>query len=97
MLIGGYETTANVRTLSLTELVAHPAELAKLHADPGLIPGAVEEFIRYVRLGGGLPITRVVREDVRLGGVVIPCRRGDPPALRGGQPRPRDLRSPGPA
>jgi cytochrome P450 len=71
LLIGGHETTANVFVLSLIDLLAHPAELARLHADPGLIPGAVEEFIRYVRLGGGLPVTRVAREDVRLGGVVI--------------------------
>jgi len=71
LLIGGHETTANVLVLSLIELLAHPAELAKLHADPDLIPGAVEEFLRYVRLGGGLPLTRVAREDVRLGEVMI--------------------------
>jgi cytochrome P450 len=73
LLIGGHETTANVLVLSLIELLAHPAELAKLHADPGLIPGAVEEFIRYVRLGGGLPVSRIAREDVRLGDVMIPA------------------------
>jgi cytochrome P450 len=71
LLIGGHETTANVLVLSLIELLAHPAELAKLHADPGLVPGAVEEFLRYVRLGGGLPLTRVATQDVRLGDVVI--------------------------
>jgi cytochrome P450 len=71
LLIGGHETTANVLVLSLIELLAHPAELAKLHAEPGLVPGAVEEFLRYVRLGGGLPLTRVASQDVRLGDVVI--------------------------
>src|SRR5215469_12031448 len=54
LLIGGHETTANQINLSLLVLLDHPAELRKLRADAGLIPGAVEELMRYVRLGGGL-------------------------------------------
>jgi cytochrome P450 len=71
LLVGGHETTANMIVVSLIELLAHPADLAKLRADPGLIPGAVEELVRYVPLGGGLPLTRVATQDVRLGDVVI--------------------------
>jgi cytochrome P450 len=73
VLIGGHETTANQINLSLLVLLDHPAELAKLRGDPELIPGAVEEFMRYVRLGGGLPPARVTTEDVQLGGVTIPA------------------------
>lgn len=73
LLIGGHETTANQINLSLLVLLDHPAELGKLRADPGLIPGAVEELMRYVRLGGGLPPARVTTEDVQLGGVTIPA------------------------
>jgi cytochrome P450 len=74
LLIGGHETTANQINMSLLTLLDHPAELAKLRADPALIPGAVEEFMRYVRLGGGaLPPARVTTEDVLLGGVTIPA------------------------
>jgi len=71
LLIGGHETTANQINLSLLCLLEHPDELARLHADPGLIPAAVEEFLRFVRLGSGLPPARVAREDVPLGPVTI--------------------------
>jgi cytochrome P450 len=72
VLIGGHETTANQINLSLLTLLDHPAELAKLRADPDLIPGAVEELLRYVRLGGLVP-ARVTSEDVQIGGVTIPA------------------------
>jgi len=71
LLIGGHETTANQINLSLLLLFDHPGEVATLRADPGLIPGAVEELLRCSRLGGLAP-ARVTREDVQIGGVVIP-------------------------
>jgi cytochrome P450 len=73
LLIGGHETTANQINLSLLILLDHPAELAKLRADPDLIPGAVEEFLRYVRLGNGLAPARVTSEEVQIGDVTIPA------------------------
>lgn len=72
VLIGGHETTVNEINLSLLTLFDHPAELAKLRADPDLIPGAVEELLRYVRLGGLAP-ARVTSEEVELGDVTIPA------------------------
>jgi cytochrome P450 len=72
LLVGGRETTANQINLSLLLLFDHPGQVAKLRADPGLIPGAVEELLRYVRLGS-LPPTRVTKEDVQIGGVTIPA------------------------
>ena len=72
LLIGGHETTANQINLSLLLLFDHPGEVAKLRADPGLIPAAVEELLRCVRLGGLAP-SRVTREDVQIGGVTIPA------------------------
>jgi cytochrome P450 len=71
LLIGGHETTANQLNLSLLCLLDHPDELAKLRAAPDLIPAAVEELLRFVRLGSGLPPARVAREDVALGPVTI--------------------------
>ena len=71
LLIGGHETTANQLNLSLLCLLDHPDELAKLRATPDLIPAAVEELLRFVRLGSGLPPARVAKEDVTLGGVTI--------------------------
>jgi cytochrome P450 len=54
-------------------LLDHPAELARLRADSGLIPAAVEELLRYVRLTGGASLARITTEDVELGGVTIPA------------------------
>jgi cytochrome P450 len=73
LLIAGHETTANMLNLSLLLLADQPAEMAKLRADPELIAGAVEELLRYVRLGGGLPPARMTTEDVEVGGVTIPA------------------------
>jgi cytochrome P450 len=75
LLIGGHETTANQINLSLLLLFDHPDQVATLRADPGLIPGAVEELLRYARLGGLAP-ARVTKEDVQIGGVTIPA--GEP-------------------
>jgi cytochrome P450 len=72
ILVAGYETTAHSISLSLLVLLAHPDQLARLRADPELIPGAVEELVRYVRIGV-LPLSRITTEDVELGGVTIPA------------------------
>lgn len=74
LLTGGYETIAHQLTLSFTALCQHPEQLARLRAEPGLIPGAVEEMVRYVMLfSGGSVLARMTREEVCLGGVTIPA------------------------
>jgi cytochrome P450 len=70
ILVAGYETTGQQISLSLLALLDHPAEMARLRADPSLIPGAVEELLRYVAIGL-IPLARVTTEDVELGGVAI--------------------------
>lgn len=95
LLIGGHETTANQINLSLLLLLDHPGELGKLRADPGLIPGAVEELMRYVRLGGGLPPARMTTEDVELGGVTIPAGEVVLPLFATANRDPSAFRDPG--
>jgi cytochrome P450 len=73
ILLGGHETTANQINPSLLALLDHPAQLARLRADPDLLPGAVEELIRFVQLTTTLPPARVTTEVVTLGGVAIPA------------------------
>ena len=75
LLVAGHETTANQINMSLLTLLKYPDELAKLRDDPGLIPGAVEELMRFVQLGGGAggPVERIATEDMELGGVLIPA------------------------
>ena len=72
ILVAGYETTAHQISLSLLALLDHPAELARLRADPGLVPAAVEELVRYVRIGV-LPLARVTTGEVKLGSATIPA------------------------
>jgi cytochrome P450 len=52
-------------------LLTHPDQLARLRADPALVPAAVEELLR---LDGSVPVAspRVATEDVEYGGVTIP-------------------------
>jgi cytochrome P450 len=73
ILISGHETTASNISSSLVLLLGHPDQLATLRGDPALIPGAVEEFVRYVQLGSAVPPARMAREDVQLGDVTIPA------------------------
>ena len=72
LIAGGYETTATLLPDALVTFSRHPAEWRRLVDDPGLIPTAVEELLRYV------PITRaglerVATKDVELSGVTIPA------------------------
>ncbi|MBB6409186.1 cytochrome P450 [Mesorhizobium sangaii] len=43
----GFETTADGLSVMLHWLAEHPADLARLAAEPALIPTAVEEFLRF--------------------------------------------------
>jgi cytochrome P450 len=70
LLMGGHETTANMIVLGTLSLLMHPDQKDALVADPSLVPGAVEEMLRYhtiVHYNG----PRVALEDVVVGGHLI--------------------------
>ncbi|MEU1403266.1 cytochrome P450 [Streptomyces sp. NPDC005728] len=52
-------------------LLVHPAELARLRADPVLLPGAVEELLRFVPQRNGVGLPRIAVTDVPVGEVLI--------------------------
>jgi cytochrome P450 len=71
LLLAGHETTANLLGLGTFALLEHPAQLAALRSDPDLLPGAVEELLRYLAVVDVL--YRYAAEDVELGGETIPA------------------------
>jgi cytochrome P450 len=74
LLVAGHETTVSQINMFLLTLLDHPDELARLRADAGLVPRAVEELLRFVQLGdGGGSLPRVTTEEVELGGVRLPA------------------------
>ncbi|MGR6999811.1 cytochrome P450 [Yinghuangia aomiensis] len=93
LLVGGNETTRNVISGGLAQLMKHPDQMARLREDPSLIPTAVEECLRWV--SPVVNMARTTTRDVELHGVTIPARRNRPPALRRRQPRHRAVRRAG--
>lgn len=47
LFAAGFETTTNLIGNGMSALLAHPDELARLWADPALVPSAVEEMLRW--------------------------------------------------
>ncbi len=72
LLVAGHETTVNLIGNGVYLLLTHPDQLALLRSDPGLLPRAVEEFLRYE---GPVETStlRFTTEPVEVGGVTIPA------------------------
>jgi cytochrome P450 len=47
LVLAGHETTAGLISNGVRALLTHPGQLAQLRAQPGLLPGAVEEILRF--------------------------------------------------
>jgi cytochrome P450 len=73
-LVLGGQTPTNLIVNGMEALFAHPDQLDRLRKDPALMPGAVEELVRWCgpQL---LTIPRYAREDVEIDGVRV--NKGD--------------------
>ncbi|WP_406204107.1 cytochrome P450 [Streptomyces decoyicus] len=69
LLLAGHETTANMLALGTFALLEHPEQLAELRANPDLMPGAVEELLRFLSIAD--IFYRYATEDIELGGEII--------------------------
>ena len=70
LLIAGNETTTNLIGNAVNALLDHPEQLARVAADPALVPDWIEETLRF-----DPPVQQVFRTalaDVELAGVHIP-------------------------
>jgi cytochrome P450 len=73
LMVAGNETTAHSLTAGLFYLISNPDQHAKLLADPELIPGFVEETLRYLSPSNNM--WRVAAQDAQIGGE--PIKKGD--------------------
>ncbi|MQY06905.1 cytochrome P450 [Actinomadura macrotermitis] len=71
LLVGGAETTRTVIATAIDALIRHPGQWRLLRDDPSLIPGAVEEFVRWTT--PILNMCRVPNRDAEVAGVTIPA------------------------
>ena len=73
LVVAGHDTTASLIGNGVVALLDHPAQLEALQADPGRLPAAIDELIRFTA-----PVPhatfRVTAEPLALGGVQIPAR-----------------------
>ena len=71
LVVAGHDTTASLIGNGVVALLDHPGQLEALLADPGRLPAAIEELIRFTA-----PVPhatfRVTTEPVTLGGVELP-------------------------
>lgn len=65
-MVGGQETTTNLIGNGILTLLRNPGELMRLQENPSLIPGAVEEMLRYE--SPSQHTGRLAPRDVTLGG-----------------------------
>jgi len=73
MITGGNDTTTGMLGEAVQLLAEDPEQREDLAASPGLIPDAVEEFLRLSSPAQGL--ARTTTRDVEIEGVVIPAGR----------------------
>ncbi|MEW2415542.1 cytochrome P450 [Streptomyces sp. NPDC046866] len=73
ILLGGTHAPDNNSANMVFALLTHPGHLARLRAEPELLPRAVEELLRYIPHRNAVGLSRIALEDVEVGGVTIPA------------------------
>ena len=92
LLFAGHETTTNLLGNGLYHLLRHPDQLAALRAEPELVPGAVEELLRY---DGPVPATlKIATEAIEWHGRRIQPGEGVVPFLSAANRDPRRFANP---
>jgi len=76
ILIAGYEATSSQIPNFIHTLLTHPDDLARLRSDPGLVPSAVEELLRFVPVAAAAMFPHYATEDVQVGETLV--RAGEP-------------------
>ncbi|MEO3813461.1 cytochrome P450 [Sphaerisporangium sp. B11E5] len=72
IILTGHETVAMMIARAAHRLLLHPGQYARLAADPGLVPAAVEEVLRFDGPGSN-GLLRLTRGDVALPSGTVPA------------------------
>jgi cytochrome P450 len=72
IILGGYQTTANLIGNGVHALLTHPEQLSLLHAQPPLLDTAIDELLRFTNPLLTAPV-RVATEPIEISGVTIPA------------------------
>ena len=72
LVVAGHDTTSSLIGNGVVALLDHPDQMAMLQRHPEMVPGAVEELLRFT---AAVPHAtfRVTTEPVELGGVRVPA------------------------
>jgi cytochrome P450 len=92
LIVGGQETTVNLINNAMLCLLEHPDQLDRLRANADLLPGAIEEVLRY-----RAPlqwVMRTPRRDVEIHGQVIPAGKLVLPMIGSANRDPKQFRDP---
>ena len=68
LLLGGIDTTWSLIGAALLHFGTHPDDLARLVAEPELLPTAIEEFLRFY---SPATVGRLITEDADIGGCPV--------------------------
>ncbi|MGW0122852.1 cytochrome P450 [Streptomyces sp. NPDC003327] len=71
ILISGAHAVRNNSANMVYVLLTRPELLARLRAEPELLPQAVDELLRWIPHRNGVGLPRIATEDVEVGGVLI--------------------------
>lgn len=94
LVVAGHETTANLLANGTAALLTHPDQLARLVAEPDLMPGAVEELLRFATpVQTTFPL--VAGEDLEIEGVTVPAGEVIIPAILAANRDPAHVEEPG--
>ncbi|HEY0805824.1 MAG TPA: cytochrome P450 [Pseudonocardiaceae bacterium] len=73
LMVAGHETTVNLIANGVLALIANPDQMAALRADRSLLPGPIEEFLRFESPVKNATLRYTV-EPTEIGGVPVPAR-----------------------
>ncbi|WP_371650183.1 MULTISPECIES: cytochrome P450 [unclassified Streptomyces] len=71
IVLNALDQVRNQCSTMVYTLLTHPEQLARLRADPELLPTAIEELLRFIPQRNGVGLPRIATEDVEVGDVLI--------------------------